>query len=132
MIRIPRPILLTRPNRRQYGHFALELLFSFLEAREKRADLFIVHDPAGLGEGLLALDTPDVRVLRPGPLAAAALKALWRWITLREALAAWPVATAYAMRDDLSTELRRHIRSAYVRRRTRSLLRRARKRLHSI
>lgn len=126
LVRVGRRVLLTSPNTEQYGHLALELLLSMLDARDRDADMYVIHGPSVVGDGLLAIDSPEVKVLRPGPLREKALKALWRWNA--SGVSGWRPAAAAAFRFELAHELKLYLESRTVPARTRGAIRRWRDR----
>ena len=119
-----RPVLLFHSEARHYGRFAIELLLSLIEARDRKASLFILTGSPVVPDGLLQLDSPDVQVLRPGGLRRAALKARWNVGEVSHRVLSWPGGVAYAVRDELAIELRRYVSAQNSRPEVRAVLRR--------
>lgn len=70
-------VLLSAPNARQYGHLGLEILMSLGLARESEAALCLLRSRRPVNAALYELETPVVRMVRPGALGATWLRLHW-------------------------------------------------------
>ncbi|MGE0391973.1 MAG: TIGR04372 family glycosyltransferase [Vicinamibacterales bacterium] len=89
--------LMVRPDAVHYGHLALELQMSLVLARMRRAGLVVYHAEPWVNEGLFEIESPDVPMIRPGPVGRTVCAAAWwpqellngRTVFWHHALEAW-------------------------------------------
>lgn len=72
-----RPVLISQPNVRQYGHLALEIFMAIEEAQRLGADVLFLRPREVVGQALFELQPRGVRILKPGALASAPYRLRW-------------------------------------------------------
>ncbi|MEW6319639.1 MAG: TIGR04372 family glycosyltransferase [Acidobacteriota bacterium] len=102
-------VLVSMPNVRQYGHCALEILQSFAEAAEHNASVFFVYPRKLSICALFELEPETVTVLRPNPVTALRLRWRIRHDEWREGMERKALLAAERVKDELRTELWRHM-----------------------
>lgn len=100
--RRPKPVLISQPNVRQYGHLGLEIFMAIEEAQRLGADVLFLRPRKVLGEALFELEPRDVRILKPGALASAPFRFKWFTAHARPQL--------QELRDHVKTEFKREAR----------------------
>lgn len=104
-----RPVLVSEPNVRQYGHLGLEILLSLAMARETRLPVLFMRPRRVVSESLFAFDTDEVEIMQPGRARYARLQcrlALTHWSER------WRVKRSLALEEfkhEVRRELWRHL-----------------------
>ena len=97
-----RPVLMSQPNVRQYGHLGLEIFMAIEEAQRIGADVFFLRPQRVVGEALFDLEPRDVRILRLGPVESAPYRLQW--------FAAHAGPEIDRVREQVTSELKRQAR----------------------
>lgn len=103
--RIGSDMLLARPQGKQYGHLALEILMAAAYARQTGDGLLLIPVGRPVNEALLELESPVVRFTRPGPLWSLVRRSEWRITSYVHRQNLTISRTAFEVRRDIAREL---------------------------
>jgi putative glycosyltransferase (TIGR04372 family) len=124
-----RPVWVTRPNGREYGHLALEILMTLARGRNDRGAVYFVRPPHLVNPALLDLRSDEVPQLAPSAPLRAWLRARWSLADYSEVFAERRAEISNDARTELARELTRHVGDHRVPRSIRERLRARRERL---
>jgi putative glycosyltransferase (TIGR04372 family) len=96
-----RRVMVSTPNVLQYGHLGLEMQASLVVAKRSGACVYFERPPKIAGEALFELESPEVPILRPGPLTGKVLHA--------HSVASEMLKTLWIRRSEFRGEFRRKL-----------------------
>jgi hypothetical protein len=122
-------VLVACPNQFQYGHLGLEIMMSLARARQAGADVYLVRPSTALGSGLFELESPQVRVLRPGGAMRRLLQACVSLRLFRDRFEGWRGEVREQLEREAVHEMSRYVDDPGVPQPVRERLRGVRRRL---
>src|SRR5687767_13277813 len=104
-----RGLMVARPNGRQYGHLALEMLMALSAARRENAAVCFLPPRKPVSAAFFDLESTDVRIVHPGLLSRLWLRCAWAADAIPPDLRVRRDRALEALYHEVGIELSRHV-----------------------